>query len=67
MNDSQNLEEIDEEGDELWDMLESDYGRPLTTAELRDELSQLESRRLTNEEFEDALRDQATWKALKAE
>ena len=67
MNDGQNLEEFDEESDELWDMLESDYGRPLTTAELQDELSRLEGRPLTNEEFEDALRDQASWKALKAE
>ena len=67
MNESQNFEEFEEEDeDELWDMLESDYGRPLTTAELRDELSRLEGRPLTNEEFEDALRDQAGWKALKA-
>ena len=67
MNESHNFKEFEEEAeDELWDMLESDYGRPLTTAELRDELSQLEGRPLTNEEFEDALRDQAAWKALKA-
>jgi hypothetical protein len=47
MNDGQNLEQFDEESDELWDMLESDYGRPLTTAELQDELSRLEGRPLT--------------------